>query len=400
MQPRLDRGLVAVVIALASTSSAAFTQLTPFEMEVNAWTHAVRQHQPGSLDDHATRLGAMPWLTLGPILEQTRRKGDPELQLLAASMLLDVAVHIPLEQRPQKRDLGLAMLTEDGERRGTVALDPHIWVARQLVDAAVANAGRPHYTEMRPRAIAWYRTVTAVLASGNNLADLEPHIRQSLRKFPDDAGVVFDAGTYAESFAAPMVQAAMFRREDSSRRTKPIESLRAGAILRQALLADAEKHYRRALDLDPAHTEAVVRLGRVLTMRGRSDAAVIELHRAVLMPASSVVRYFAFLFLGNALERANDPSGAAGAFREAATLFPDAQSPQLALSRLAAERGESRESHDTIERLLSRRTHADGSDPWWFYHRGRGRDVESIYREFVMNMRQMSVSSRAAERQP
>jgi hypothetical protein len=45
MQARLDRGLVAVVVALASTSSAAFTQLTPFETEVNAWTHAVRQHQ-------------------------------------------------------------------------------------------------------------------------------------------------------------------------------------------------------------------------------------------------------------------------------------------------------------------------------------------------------------------
>lgn len=53
------------VTFLGGTVGHAAGQMTRLEMQVTAWTHDVRRHQPGTLDDHAKRIASLPWSALG-----------------------------------------------------------------------------------------------------------------------------------------------------------------------------------------------------------------------------------------------------------------------------------------------------------------------------------------------
>jgi ATP/maltotriose-dependent transcriptional regulator MalT len=92
------------------------------------------------------------------------------------------------------------------------------------------------------------------------------------------------------------------------------------------------------------------------------------------------------MFAGNALEHTGEPASAAKAFQAAARVFPEAQSPRLALSRLALESGDQAAARAILEQMHSIRTEAD-EDPWWIYHHGTGRDTDSILQTFADQMR-------------
>jgi tetratricopeptide (TPR) repeat protein len=386
--------VVAAMTGLIGGASAEdLAQQTRFEMQVTGWTYDVRRHRPGTLDEHATAVALTPWPTLQPILKEVMKRGDPVLLLRGATLLLDVAVHIPLDRRPQIENAGMAAVAQDGRRRGVTSLDSHLWWGRQLVDRTIPDPADLDYADRRAHALAWYRTVTTVLAGANNLADLEPHIKRSLQLFAGDAGVLFDAGCYAETLASPLMQAALLERGGSTP-TKPQDLIRTYVRTPPALLAEAEKHFRQAVEREPSHTEARVRLGRVLMLRGRAAAAVVELQHAVRMPATNTVKYYAFLFLADALDKSNDVSGAVEAYGSAAALFPDAQSPYLASSRLAAERGDNVAAQHAVDRVLSNTDEpSERFDPWWIYHRARGRDAASIYQEFAAAIGNLRVGS-------
>ena len=217
--------------------------------------------------------------------------------------------------------------------------------------------------------------------------------------FPGEAGALFDAGCYAETFASPMIQAAIIRREIKPSLATAADTLREYTRSTSRLLAEAETHFRDSIERDPGLTEARVRLGRVLTTQGRVDAAAVELRKAVATPASSEVKYFAFLFLGRALEASNDAQAAAEAYRSAAALFPKAQSPHLAISRLAADGGDTRAAHERVDRVLRNSNDEAGRfDPWWLYHRCSGRDANVIYEEFSKRGRKLTMAAGVAMR--
>ena len=247
-------------------------------------------------------------------------------------------------------------------------------------------------TTIRAHAIAWYRTVSAMLASDHNLADWEPHVEASLRRFPDDAGIQFDAGCYAETFAAPVMQAPLATFDHRPSHLKPDEIVQTAARSPGMLLAEAEKRFRRAVQIDPAMTEARVRLGRVLTLRGKPADAVEQLRQSLDGPADVTIKYFARLFLGRALEGSGDSTGAMQMYRSAAALFPDAQSPKLSISHLAARRGDTAASRASVEQLLTSRIRsADRTDPWWIYSRSSGRDARAIYAQFASRMSSLPI---------
>jgi tetratricopeptide (TPR) repeat protein len=362
------------------TALAASSQPSRLEMEVNAFVQDVRQHAPGSLDDPARRIAALPWATLAPVLEQIRAGGDEALLLRGATVLTDVARHVPLSQRPVIEREGRSIIAEDGDRRGRGFLDPHLSWGRRLIDRLMLDPRAPRHQEMRSHALAWFRAVSSWLASQQNLADLQPHVERSLALFPDVAVVVFDAGCYFETYASPAVQASVMAEDLSTPSHKrPADLMRAYATSGRHLLATADRHFERAVALDPALVEAQVRLGRVRTQRGQVDDSVVRLRRASALPADPTVRYFAYLFLGDALDRSGDPVGAEAAYRTASSLAPLAQSPQLSISRLSAAAGDDAAARAALERVFASRASTDGGfDPWWLYHRCSGRDVEAL----------------------
>jgi tetratricopeptide (TPR) repeat protein len=158
------------------------------------------------------------------------------------------------------------------------------------------------------------------------------------------------------------------------------------------LLARAEEHFVAAVERDPAFAEARVRLGRVMTLRGRPAEGAVELRRAIGLTSDEEVKYYGYLFLGNALELSADASGAMAAFQAAARLFPAAQSPQLAISRLASEQGDMGMAGAAIERVLAAAAESR-FDPWWLYHRASGRHADTIYTAFARQMEQVSIGA-------
>jgi hypothetical protein len=76
------------------------------------------------------------------------------------------------------------------------------------------------------------------------------------------------------------------------------------------------------------------------------------------------------------------------AYRAAERLFPGAQSPQLAIGRLAGELGDRATAAAAIERVLAADSDSDRHfDPWWMYHRASGRDAEPIYEKLAARIR-------------
>ena len=98
-------------------------------------------------------------------------------------------------------------------------------------------------------------------------------------------------------------------------------------------IAAGEQAARRALQLRPNHPEALARLGRVAWMVGaHADAARLLGQASALAPEHPGIA----LWLGHALEDADDAEGAAAAYRRAHTLLPG--EPYIAAQRLAWQR--------------------------------------------------------------
>jgi hypothetical protein len=399
MTSRARRPLGITVASLAAVLMIADTsgQEVLLEVDVRAWTNDVKAHEPGVLDEPARRIASLPWITLLPVLNEVKQRGNPVLLLLGATALLDIAVQIPLEERPVLPRLGSSTIAEDGQRRGVGVLDPHLWHARQLVDRTIRFDIDPGHGEVKAHAVAWYRTVSALLLGTNDLADLDPHIVRSLKLFPEEPGVLFDAGCYAEAYASPLMQAAMFSRGDAPKPKRRTGLLQADPRSESRLLGEAEKRFRRVIELDPTFVEARVRLGLVLMKRGRTKDAIVELERALALPADDAVRYYALLFLGRAAAAVGDHTRAVDANTAAAALFPLAQSPRLALSLLNAEAG-TQTSDESLGGVLARTDESERLDPWWVYYRGSGRNEIDVYKAFAARVRSIRIGEAGRDR--
>lgn len=154
----------------------------------------------------------------------------------------------------------------------------------------------------------------------------------------------------------------------------PLNSPSAVADDQRHHLERAARVYDELLAAHAEEVEAAVRLARVHLALGQPDRAAAALRRSPRDTSGppSPLEYYAELVAGRVYEAHGQLAQAEAAYRNAATRFPAAQRPALALARLYVRGGAGGAARDEIERLLAR---SDGDtnaeDPWAVYYAGQ-----------------------------
>jgi len=399
--------LVLATIAQAAGPVHAQTAQPPWLARLSSWLEAVNGHKPGTLDMAARLTGFMgegdlyeartdflslvylckrevgrskrpapivynstliPFADLRQLLGLTDDEaadGNANRILLRAAILhADVAMLvIPLLPGRLGCSARATLLVQDGNRVGTGCIGIHWTQGRLLLDAVRPDPG----TEQAVRL--WYHATIAYLLETGDFANADLQIGHGRLLFPSDPAILFEHGYYHEGFASPLIQTAAFESGADPR----------GA---EVHLDEAEDLYRRAVKASPRFVEARVHRGHVLGLLGRHRDAAEELRLAASAAVGPQLRYYAELFLGRAEESLGNRAAARDHYRLASELYPQAQSPLLALALLARQSGDRAGAQDAMRRMLALPPGRDAkADPWWSYYRWQNQGSEALFAE-------------------
>jgi tetratricopeptide (TPR) repeat protein len=282
-----------------------------------------------------------------------------------------------------------ATLAEDGQSVGYTQRDTHLRLAHEFVRHVVQF--RQATGEHKRIAADWYVALAAALAAAGDLAGLKDHLEEAREQFPAHAEIEFLSGCLAESLASPIVQAVTRDPNKAPHSKSAFQFLLERTLARGRNLELAKNHYEKALQIDSQHGEARVRLARVLTIGDRPKEA-LPLLEARVGTGDPTLSYYRYLFLGRAQHRTGKPGEARESYEAAAELFPNAQSPWLALSALAAVIGDAEGSRAALERIIQRTGVLD--DPWWRYDACSGRNATRIYQDFAASLSHLGKGER------
>jgi tetratricopeptide (TPR) repeat protein len=386
-------------------ASSAQSDAPPWLARLSSYLQSVREHRPGELDMAARLTGFTGEAELGdlrtdlfalvaagrrelsrsarpapvvyrgteiPIADLLQTLGLPKEEAAqgnanrilkrAAVLHADVAMLvIPLLPGRIGCSAASSMLVRDGNRIGMGCIDIHWIHSRLLLDGVRPDPAKDEDVRR------WYVASATYFLEFGNYANARPHLEKARLLFRSDPETLFVRGYYAEAFASPHIQSV---------------AVEAGADRPSAksCLEEAEDLYHRAINANPQFVEARVRRGSVLSLLGRHGDAAEELRAAVAGAQGPWLRYYAELFLGQAEQSVGDAGAARRHFREAAALFPRAQSPLLALALLERELGDRARAQDAMKQLLdlpAAREEAD--DPWSNYYRWQNVDFKTRF---------------------
>jgi hypothetical protein len=261
------------------------------------------------------------------------------------------------------------VLSQDGQIVGDAVASWNWPFARRLLELVGVNKRAARRVDegvaTDPFVGAWYHATAAYMFANELYGDETPHLERAARVLPQDARILFDRGCYAELLALPMLQVVL----------EATPSLRIPSAAQTN--AEAERLLRRALEVDPSFLEARVRLGRLLDLRKRHKDAAAELKTALDADPKGIVGFYGHLFAGRVAQAMGESGEAARHYRDALTLFPDAQSALLASSQLALLGSDVPGTLAPLERI-GIRTADFMADPWWRYHQCAGRDADDL----------------------
>jgi tetratricopeptide (TPR) repeat protein len=312
------------------------------------------------------------------------RSGDDNYMLRRAALLhSDIAMlqpHAMVEPfatratplvGPQSWRIDIA----DGRGTGGGMTAVHWDIARTAFDQIRPPGAAKPAPERDSMVRTWYRATGAWMQFREDHDTL--HLDHGRKIFPDDPDLLFLSGCQRETYAAPAIQAAAH--------TVSLPSGFAVAIgSERAELRQAENLLRRAVTAAPEMGEAHLRLGRVLGLLGRHQEAVAELQQALTQLTDDDSRYYDALFSGAEEEALGRFDAARDAYQRAATLFPLAQSPLVALSQLAHRRGDRAAAAAAMRMVFELPAAVDRGtdDPWWHYHVHHARNAEDLVDSF------------------
>lgn len=206
------------------------------------------------------------------------------------------------------------------------------------------------------------------------LADARRFVDGELKRVPEEPRLLLARGITEEIGASE--RAGPRALLDAGAQQRPPERVSRGRTpgRRVVALEAAASLYRRALAANPVLHEARIRLGRSLFDLGHAAEAQRELEQALAQPLSLQDEYLATLFVAALHEQQRRPDEAQRQFARAASLFPAAQAPYLALSRLQAQSNP--EAAGEILLTMFGRSAPAGvagvADPFWVYDAGLG----------------------------
>jgi tetratricopeptide (TPR) repeat protein len=227
----------------------------------------------------------------------------------------------------------------------------HMEYGRFLLDSVTP---RPSQDEM---VRLWYIATSAYGLSSGRPPYIDKHLKDAVDVFPSDPLILFFAGALHETYASPRYQNA-----------PRMPGVKYAYRSRKSELELARQFFRRAAAADPNFAQARLRLGHVSGLLGYHREAVSDLEFAVRAIKDPRMLYYASLFLGHEQAMLGRRIEARRQFEYAATLYPGAQSPLLALSQLAHSGGDIERASAAIERAFEVAAgHARGEDPRWRY---------------------------------
>jgi tetratricopeptide (TPR) repeat protein len=201
------------------------------------------------------------------------------------------------------------------------------------------------------------------------LPAIQAPLAHAQQRFPDDAFVALAVGSLHEAHAAPhaLVEASAGRQGNLEKWRQEERAFRLG----QALTA-----YQKAVALDPEQAEAHLRMGRVLLALGRPAEADAAFARVAESSGDRRLRYLAEMFRADAADARGDRAAARARYDDALLVWPEAQSPAIALSRMAATDGDWPAAQARLE-ALEPRAGGRAEDPWWAYGFGQAWQIDA-----------------------
>jgi tetratricopeptide (TPR) repeat protein len=444
-RPVTARLILFAVVEGTLVAAGRAERVTPAAvLAVEHWSQAVNEHTPGQPDAavtfvHALSFGAREALNAGmtlfmsalvgkaPVASSAEDKrvveiGLTDRRLLGANAFLEraatlhadavmVSVATPttpgqppsgeLLGQPASRSPLLSsdklILANDGEYAGTIETNWNWMFARSLLDLVSPKSGATSFVGQ------WYHATTAYLLQHGQYGEASAHLERAATLLPDDPLVLFDRGCLSEILGLPQAQQLLTDADLIARRKDRVASFalrlarpdspsarQIDIPAEEVANENAERLFRRTLQVAPTFVEARVRLARLLEVRGRFVDAASELATALNDRAVSrdrVVSFYAQLFAGRADQALGRMTEAVRHDEEAIAMFPDAQSALLARSELALITAEIDGALAPIRRLAE--LPADSTqrvDPWWLYQLGPGRDADVLVRQMWANL--------------
>ncbi len=393
--------VICVAVLVISTVGRPATQAQAQDSDqlVARWLDAVRTHTPGKIDDSIQWLGSLsvePWARLNAGIKhyfgQLGATGAVSNSVIERAAMLHADAAMFGAPAPASRygeggfttAPGTLVRTVDGEAVDTTDANWHWILARQLLS----------YITPEPRKVPfvgiWYHAVAAYMMQNRLYGEVGAHLARADSTLPNDARILFDRACLSEALGLPRSQAAIEDLRAKQRAGKPMSGPlfipgqvpvgdRSGLPSADDANSEAERLFRRTLDVDPRFVEARVRLARLLEDRGKFNDADIALRTALVsreIVPDPMLSYYAQLFAARASRGLHQLGPAIVHVRSALSLFPNAQSAIIARSELALASGDLSAALVPLRPLELQAEAANRPDPWWAYDQGPGRNAD------------------------